>query len=143
MLASAITILYKAKEQSNASQPVQILHLIPIGFVTGLIAGLAGSGGGFLILPALIIFAALPFSIATGTSLLIIASNSLLGFCGDWLNRPINWNFLFFLTALAIGGLLLGYWSRHKIPSAFAQRCLAWFMIIVSVSILTKEFVVR
>src|SRR5690606_10605078 len=118
--------------------------LIPLGLITGLIAGLVGMGGGFLILPALIIFAGVPLSTAVGTSLCIIASNSLLGFCGDVLNRTINWNFLLLVTALAIFGLLLGSrWHNRIRISICAQHCVAWLMLTISLLLLIGELMWR
>lgn len=142
MLTSSVTILLEKKPASEDLRKLKLFRLMLAGLTTGLVAGLAGLGGGFLILPALIIFAALPFSKAAGTSLLIIASNSLLGFCGDLLNRSVNWHFLFSLTALAIFGLLVGYWLLRKVRMPFsAQRGIAWFMMLMGVSILALELV--
>ena len=92
-----------------------------------------------MIIPALILFAGLPFSVAVGTSLLIIACNSLLGFCGDVLNRPINWWFLSLATGLAISGLALGrYWQGRISSRLNPQRGFAWFTLIVVGVMLTK-----
>ena len=74
---------------------------------------------------------------AAGTGLVIIASNSLLGFCGDLINRSIDWSFLFMLTAFSMLGLLIGYWSQEKVASFPAQRVFAWFMLIIGTAILS------
>lgn len=136
MLGSSLSMLFR-KQTHDADGRNRNLMLIPVGLITGLIAGLAGAGGGFLILPALILFASLPFPMAAGTGLVIIASNSLLGFCGDLINRSIDWSFLFMLTALSILGLLIGYWSQEKVASFPAQRVFAWFMLIIGTAILS------
>jgi uncharacterized protein len=136
VLGSSFSMLFKKPIHGEAGRNRNVM-LIPVGLITGLVAGLAGAGGGFLILPALILFAALPFPVAAGTGLVIIASNSLLGFCGDVMNRSIDWSFLFTLTALSTLGLLIGYWSQEKVASFPAQRVFAWFMLIIGTAILS------
>lgn len=144
MLVSSVTMLRTKNAQVKELHTRKFFLLIPLGLITGLIAGLVGMGGGFLILPALIIFAGLSLSTAVGTSLCIIASNSLLGFCGDMLNRTINWQFLLLVTALAIFGLLLGYWWQNRITkSAYAQHCAAWLMLAISLVLLIGELAWR
>lgn len=141
MMSSSLMLLLKKNPECEVKKKPRLFHLVCLGFLVGLIAGLVGAGGGFLIIPALIIFARQPFSTVTGTSLLIIASNSLLGFCGDLLNRPINWHFLFAVTALSMSGLLLGYWWNNDVRWTFsAQRAFAWFTMLMALSILTKVF---
>ena len=139
MSASAILLLRRERNTTVCNVAPRRLHLIGFGLATGLCAGLVGAGGGFMIIPALILFAGLPFSIAAGTSLLIIAFNSLLGFCGDVLNRPINWWFLSLATALAISGLVLGSLWRGRISARISpQRTFAWFTLIVVAAMLTR-----
>lgn len=139
--ASAITMLLK-KEGNNDCIPAPKWFLLMVsGTLTGLTAGLVGAGGGFLIVPALILFAGLPFSRAAGTSLVIIASNSLFGFCGDILNRSIDWPFLIGLTVLATTGLLLGYWLHSDVQKFFSQRRFAWFVMLLGVSILAVKMI--
>ena len=141
MVTSSLMLLLKKNPEYEANKKPRLFHLVCLGFFVGLIAGLVGVGGGFLIIPALIIFARQPFSTVKGTSLLIIASNSLLGFCGDLLNRPINWHFLFAVTALSMSGLLLGYWWNNYVCWTFSvQHAFAWFTMIMALSILAKVF---
>jgi uncharacterized protein len=139
MVTSSLVLLLKKNQELDANKNPRLLYLACLGFLVGLIAGLVGAGGGFIIIPALIILARQSFPTVTATSLMIIASNSLLGFCGDLLNRPINWLFLFAVTGLAISGLLLGSWLNNDVRSSFsARRAFAWFTMIVALSILTK-----
>jgi uncharacterized membrane protein YfcA len=141
MVTSSLILLLKKKLNHEASKKPKSYHLMGLGFFAGLTAGLVGAGGGFLIIPALIIFARQPLPAVTLSSLLIIASNSLLGFCGDVLNRSINWQFLFSVTALSISGLLLGYWCSRNVCCTFpAQRGFAWFTMFVALSIMAKVF---
>ncbi len=135
-LASSITMLLKKRTNDRIQDP-NVFMLMVTGTFTGLVTGLVGAGGGFLIVPALILFAALSFSLATGTSLVIIALNSLFGFCGDMLNRLIEWPFLIALAVLVITGLLLGYCWHKNVQKFLSERGFAWFVLLMGVSILT------
>jgi uncharacterized membrane protein YfcA len=140
LIASSVTLLHARRDYQQENK-MRTHHLIPIGLFTGLAAGLAGAGGGFLIVPSLIVFARLTVAQATATSLLVIASNSLTGFCGDLLTRSIHWPHLLSLTAMAIIGLLLGNWSQNKLQMRFAsQRGVAWTGMFVGISILIKAW---
>ena len=139
MLASSTTMLLRKERRQNETGAKTLYRLVPIGFGTVLITGPTASGGGVLILPALIIIAGLPFSITASASLVIIALNSLLGFCIDVFSRSIDWILLLCLTALAIAGLLLGYWSQKKKKIKLSEtRVLAGFMIIVATCLLAR-----
>lgn len=86
------------------------------GVAVGVLTGIVGAGGGFLILqPALVLLAKLPMKIAVGTSLLIIAAKSLIGFIGDVHNISVDWPFLFTLTSVAVLGILLGIYLSNFI----------------------------
>jgi uncharacterized membrane protein YfcA len=140
MLASSVRMLLKKKPDSSTIGTPDTLRLTALGFVVGLVTSLAGVGGGFLIIPALTIFAGLSFATATGTSLLIIACNCLFAFSGDVLNRPIDWYFLLPLTVLAVAGLLGGYWYHRKTEVRVAwHHVFAWFLMLMGVTILATE----
>lgn len=140
MLASSLRMLSKKKREAATSSAPDVTRLIIPGFIIGLVTALAGIGGGFLILPALTIFAGLSFAIATGTSLLIIAANCLIAFSGDVLNRYIDWYFLLPITFLAIVGLIAGYWWHDKTESRVSwQHVFAWFTMLVGTTILVTE----
>lgn len=112
------------------------VKVIYAGFVVGLIAGLLGIGGGFLILPALMVFARLHFPTAVGTALIIIACNSLLGFCGDLLNHSVNWYFLLPLTGLAIAGMMLGDRLHQKLLMGTSwQKGFPWLTLLAGAGI--------
>lgn len=140
MIASSITMVVNANSNGESDGEFRILYVVGAGILVGLLAGLVGAGGGFLILPALIFFAKLPFGKATGTTLLIIASNSLLGFSGDLLNHSFNWFFLMTVTCLALLGLLIGdaiekFFSSRR----FLQRSLGWITLAIGIGILIEE----
>lgn len=140
MITSSVMLLRRKKDAMRTKRQTMPGLLIVTGIATGLVAGLVGAGGGFLIIPALLIFARLPFPTATATSLLIIAANSMLGFWGDILNRSIDWSFLALLTALSLAGVAVGITWHSPIKSAVApQRAFAVFAIAVAVMILIVE----
>jgi uncharacterized membrane protein YfcA len=115
--------------------------MIPIAFATGILVGLVGVGGGFLILPSLLIFGRLPFKTAVGTTLLVISLNSLLGFLGDITGSPINWIFLSVITGLAALGMFLGNLFGTRIPVHYLRSMFGWIMLVTAIGILVKEWI--
>jgi len=142
MVVASVMMVVKKKLVSLPGDRPRRLRLMHAGLLVGLISGLVGMGGGFLTLPALVIFAALPFASAVGTALIVIALNSLLGFCGDLLNHSINWHFLLPLTGLAIAGLILGDWINARLPMRSAwQKSFPWFTLFTGTGILLTELI--
>ncbi|MDP0880815.1 sulfite exporter TauE/SafE family protein, partial [Klebsiella variicola] len=84
--------------------------------------GLVGAGGGFLIIPALVLFSKLPMKQAVGTSLLIIAAKSLIGFTGDLGNMVMDWKLLLSVAALAIVGIFIGNGLSKKVSAASLKK---------------------
>jgi len=139
MILAAIAMLKEEKplihhEPSNKGLLISIEGSL-IGFLTGLV----GAGGGFLIIPALVLLTGLPFKTAVGTSLFIIAINSLMGFMGDVLNFQMDWIFLLTFTTLAVCGILIGTHVCKYISSAKLRRSFAWFVLIMGCWILIAE----
>ena len=110
------------------------------GAVVGVITGLIGAGGGFLIIPALVLFSKLPMKQAIGTSLLIIAAKSLIGFTGDLGHQFINWSLLLTVTALAIAGIFMGNAMGSKIEADKLKKGFGWFVLVMGIYIIFKEF---
>ncbi|NUM50057.1 MAG: sulfite exporter TauE/SafE family protein [Flavobacteriales bacterium] len=111
------------------------------GVLVGLFTGIVGAGGGFLIVPALVVLAQMPVKTAIGTSLLIIAIKSLFGFFGDFSYLPINWYFLLLFSLFTVLGILCGVYLSRFIPSKNLKQAFGWFILIISVLIITKEFI--
>ncbi len=111
------------------------------GLVVGLVTGFVGAGGGFLIIPALVVLAKLPMKQAVGTSLMIIAVKSLFGFLGDLGNQPIDWNFLGMFSALSIVGIYGGTYLAKFIPSSKLKPGFGWFVLVMGIFIIAKETV--
>lgn len=109
------------------------------GLVVGVLTGLVGAGGGFLIIPALVLLSKLPMKMAIGTSLAIIAAKSLLGFLGDVSNYEINWTLLGIFSMLSIGGIFLGGYLSNFISGEKLKPAFGWFVLIMGIFILIKE----
>lgn len=110
------------------------------GFIVGVLTGLVGAGGGFLIIPALVLLARLPMKMAVGTSLLIIAVKSLIGFTGDiGSGQAIDWLFLFEVSAVAVTGIFIGVYLSKKIPGSKLKPSFGWFVLVMGVYIIIKE----
>jgi uncharacterized protein len=109
------------------------------GIVVGVLTGIVGAGGGFLIIPALVLLAKLPMKKAVATSLLIIAVKSLIGFIGDIENLEIDWIFLFIFTALSIIGIFVGGYLNKFIDGKKLKKGFGWFVLVMGVYIIWKE----
>src|SRR5262249_7483060 len=105
----------------------------------GIVTGLLGAGGGFLLIPTLVLLGNIPMKEAIGTSLLIIALNSLIGFTGDIGHFEIDWPFLLRLTAIAIAGIFAGGYFGKKISGTKLKKAFAWFILVMGIYIITYE----
>ena len=111
------------------------------GAVVGTLTGIVGAGGGFLIIPALVLFAKLPMKLAVGTSLLIIAAKSLIGFLGDIGNQPIDWSFMLLFTSLSLAGIFVGSWLSTKMNGRHLKTGFGWFVLVMGIYILLTELI--
>jgi uncharacterized protein len=109
------------------------------GVIVGFLTGLVGAGGGFLIIPALVLLSRLPMKIAVGTSLLIIAAKSLIGFMGDIANYQMDWKLLFIVTSLSIGGIFIGNYFCAKLDGLKLKKMFGWFILLMGFYIIVKE----
>ncbi len=141
LLASYSMIKGKCKncDDENAVVEYNFPLIVLEGFVVGVITGIVGAGGGFLIIPALVMLAKLPMKKAVATSLLIIAIKSLIGFIGDVENLDIDWAFLFRFTALSVAGIFLGVWLNKFIDGNRLKKSFGWFVLLMGIYILFKE----
>lgn len=111
------------------------------GAVLGSVMGFLGAGGGFMIVPVLVIFAGMDMKKAIGTSLLLISLNALSGFLAGWgsLER-VDWLLLGKFSALMIAGILIGGHYASKINSVVLKKGFGYFILVVAAYILLKEF---
>ncbi len=143
MIAASVSMIKKKKETTGTVKPKNS-RLITVGFFTGIVTRFLGAGGGFLIIPALIFFAGLQMKQAVGTSLLIIAANTLIGFAGDLaIGVPINFELLFSLAALAIAGIFIGTYLSKKIDGNKLKPAFGWFVLVMGIYIITKEIFLK
>jgi uncharacterized membrane protein YfcA len=101
--------------------------------------GLVGAGGGFLIIPMLVFFGGLPMKKAVGTSLFIIAINSLIGFAGDMQTINIDWEFLLSFTVISVFGIFAGTYLHRFVNGRQLKRGFGWFILLMAAFILSKE----
>jgi uncharacterized membrane protein YfcA len=113
--------------------------LVLLGVSVGLISGLLGAGGGFIIIPALLFYASLNMRTAIGTSLFIISLNSLVGFTGDLPHHDVDWIILSRITALAVAGTFIGLWISGRIAGERIKKIFGWFILTTGIFILIKE----
>lgn len=128
--------------------PIGIKHnyllVLLEGLVVGGLTGLVGAGGGFLIIPALVLLAGLDIKQAVGTSLVIIALKSLIGFLlGDVQTMDVDWSFLCGFTALTIVGIFLGIYISNFIDGAKLKKGFGYFVLVMAVFILIMEFLLK
>jgi uncharacterized membrane protein YfcA len=146
LLASYSMIRKVQKKEKDESGEIAFNYplILMEGAVVGVITGLVGAGGGFLIIPALVLLAKLPMKQAVGTSLVIIAAKSLIGFMGDLKgDEIINWNFLGLFSVLAVLGIVAGSRLSKKIPGDKLKPAFGWFVLVMGIYIITKETILR
>lgn len=140
VFASVSMIRDKHNNQEESGEQVFNYSMILLeGTIVGILTGLVGAGGGFLIIPALVIFSKLPMKQAIGTSLLIIAAKSLIGFTGDLGKQIMDWQLLISVTILAIIGIFMGNLLGKKISANSLKKGFGWFVLVMGIYIIIKE----
>ncbi len=144
MLVSAVSMI-KGRTSLEQKKPEELSFSYPKiasqGAVVGLLAGMVGAGGGFLIIPALVLFSKVPMKMAIGTTLLIISFNSLIGFMGDVQNTTIDWSFLLPFTGFAIIGILIGVYLTKFFSGSKLKKGFGVFVLAVAAFIVIQELV--
>ena len=139
ILSSVFMMKKPTTVDSKSDSKRKDLFLLIIGLGVGLITGLVGAGGGFIIVPALVLFAKLSIKQAVATSLIIITFNSLIGFSADLPLLQIEWRFLSLFTALSILGIFVGSYFSNFVQESTLKINFARFMIVMAVVIIFKE----
>lgn len=124
------------QKKTNFNYPLIIIE----GLVVGVLTGLVGAGGGFLIIPALVLLAKLPMKKAVATSLMIIAVKSLIGFIGDVQNLEMDWAFLLSFSGFSVLGIFIGIFLNQWIDGKKLKTAFGWFVLLMAIYILLKEF---
>ena len=139
MVFGALSVLKKKSQNTNSEEKRNLILIGIQTFTIGIIIGLVGAGGGFLIIPSLILFAKLPMRKAVGTSLFIIAMNSLVGFIGDVQNLEIDWLFLLTFSAISVVGIFIGMYLTKYTNESQLKKIFAYFVLVMAAIILLKE----
>ena len=140
-VASFFMIKGRSESYSNEGIKYNIPLLIIDGLIIGILTGLVGAGGGFLIIPALVFFAKLPMKKAVATSLMIIAIKSLIGFTGDLGQLHIDWMLLLSFTAISVIGIFIGIYFNQFVKEKQLKQGFGFFIIIISIAIIIKELI--
>ncbi len=146
MIAASYSMIRKdnKKAQDNTGeQKFNYPLILAEGGIVGVLTGLVGAGGGFLIIPALVVLSKLPMKMAVGTSLAIIAAKSLIGFSGELGAGNIDWAFLLTISAFAIVGIFVGTALSKKIDGAKLKPAFGWFVLVMGIYIILKETVLN
>ncbi len=143
LLASYSMIKGRKEEQGDEEQkPFNYPLILLEGAVVGVVTGLVGAGGGFLIVPALVLLVRLPIKTAIGTSLVIISIKSLIGFLGDLgSGQEIDWTFLLSFTAFSALGMFIGIYATKYVKADSLKKGFGYFVLLMAVFILLKETV--
>ena len=140
MILAAIPMIKGRKENNQKKEKQAYYKTFIQGFIIGIIIGIIGAGGGFLYVPALVLWANLSMKKAVGTSLIIIFLNSTIGFLGDLQTlQDINWNFLLVFSGLTIVGVLIGAMLSKYISNKNLKKGFGVFVIVMGIYIFYKE----
>ncbi|APY11824.1 permease [Seonamhaeicola sp. S2-3] len=139
MLISSISMI-KNKRSNKTSKEKQAYYKTFIqGLIIGTITGIIGAGGGFLYVPALVLWANIPMKKAVGTSLIIVSINSLIGFIGDVQTLEIEWTFLILFTLTSVLGILIGVFLSKYISGKKLKKSFGFFTLIMAIYIIYRE----
>ena len=142
MLVSALSmILGKNKKEEEGILPLYGLTLMLVGLAEGMLTGIVGAGGGFLIIPALVLLGKLPMKKAIASSIFIISIKSMVGFLGDLSHTVIDWKFLSIIILLATTGIITGNFLNKKMDGAKLKKGFGWFVLAMSLVIFMEQII--
>ncbi len=139
MLIASYSMIKNKKENLEISKSQPYYKTFIQGLVIGTITGIIGAGGGFLYVPALVLWANIPMKKAVGTSLIIVTINSLIGFVGDVQTLDIEWTFLLIFTGISILGIILGVFLSKFISGQKLKKSFGYFILVMATYIIYKE----
>jgi uncharacterized membrane protein YfcA len=143
MLVTAIAMMRGRKDASGgpavAPKHLPVFKVVAEGLLVGAATGLVGAGGGFLVVPALVLLGGLPMTTAVGTSLVVISMKSIAGFFGYLGHVNIDWTVAVLVTVMAVVGSLAGSRLAGRIPQDRLRKGFAWFVVAMGVFMLVKQ----
>ena len=146
MLAAAVSMLRSSRRTRLPADdapadpaPMALGLLLPVAIAVGLLTGIVGIGGGFLVVPALVVLGRVPMKHAVGTSLLVIAMNSVSGFAGYAGRIDVPWDFMAAFTAVAVAGILAGTYLVRFVSQRLLKRAFALFLLLMGVVVLYRN----
>ncbi|WP_100612468.1 sulfite exporter TauE/SafE family protein [Confluentibacter lentus] len=139
MILASFSMIKKTKEDTLIYINQPYFKTFIQGLIIGTITGIIGAGGGFLYVPALVLWANLPMKKAVGTSLVIISMNSLIGFIGDLHNLYVDWTFLLSFSFLTILGIIIGGSLSKFISNNILKKAFGYFTLLMAIYIIYKE----
>ncbi|MFN0049464.1 MAG: sulfite exporter TauE/SafE family protein [Cytophagales bacterium] len=145
---ASISMIRSGKKEKGKEEKAEIRYNYPMilleGALVGVLTGLVGAGGGFLIIPALVLLARLPMTLAVGTSLFIIAAKSLIGFIGDLQGgETMDWTLLISFTIAASTGIFIGNYLTKFVSGAKLKAGFGWFVLVMGIYIIVKELFLK
>lgn len=139
MLATAIAMIRGRRAGAPPRHAPSVPRVLADGVAVGLVTGLVGAGGGFLVVPALVLLGGLPMGVAVGTSLLVIAMKSVAGLAGYLFTVPVDWGLALPVTAAAVVGGLLGGRLAGRLDADRLRRAFGWFVLVMGVFVLLRQ----
>lgn len=141
MIFASIRMIKPLKiDNIEGDNKLNYYKIVFLGISIGLVSGFVGAGGGFLIVPTLLFFAKTPMKMAVGTSLFIVASQSLIGFIGDIMtNQVIDWKLLEIFTLASVFGIFIGNFISRKVADEKLKTGFGWFVLAMGIYIVIKE----
>jgi uncharacterized protein len=139
MLVTAIAMLKGRSEASASAGGLAPGRVLALGAGVGILSGLVGAGGGFLIVPALAIFGGLTMRKAIATSLFVIALQSFAGFAGHIGHATLDWTVIAVVTSASVVGMVAGTWASGKVSANSLRRGFAWLVIAMGLFVIAKQ----
>jgi uncharacterized membrane protein YfcA len=144
MMAAAAAMLRgekgRTRDEKEPRLVLELVLLVVLGFIVGVLTGLIGAGGGFMILPVLVLLGGLPVKVAIGTDLLIIAAKSLVGFVGEvQAVEDMDYGFVGIITATSLMGMVFGTRLNRRTPAPVLRAAFGWFVLVMGSYIVLRE----
>ncbi|MEU4331961.1 sulfite exporter TauE/SafE family protein [Nonomuraea dietziae] len=141
MMVVAAVAMIRGRKASTSHQrdDLPLAHILIDGLIVGIVTGLVGAGGGFLVVPALVLLGGLPMGVAVGTSLVVIAMKSAAGLLGYLHSVPIDWSLAVPFATLAVIGGLIGARLADRLDADKLRCGFGWFVLILGGFVLAQQ----